>query len=129
MCYHQYLSQCVRFKTHPHLTLLGPLLELDSLLVEPLDCSFEVIDSYANMSETFSNIIVSGSVSLEGIILLCLSASAWCDREEGRTNQFPSCDIALGHPPSWLEVRTCLPWTWNRYLVPGILEGKRGNSW
>jgi hypothetical protein len=56
--------------THPHLTLLGPLLELDSLLVEPLDGSFEVIDSHTNMPETFSDIIVSGSVSLEGIILL-----------------------------------------------------------
>jgi len=59
--------------THPHLTLLGPLLELDSLLVEPLDSSFEVIDSNTNMSETFSNIVVSRSVSLEGVILLCSS--------------------------------------------------------
>jgi hypothetical protein len=129
MCYHQYLSQCVKSKTHPHLTLLGPLLELDSLFVEPLDGSFEVIDSHTNMSETFSNIIVSGSVSLEGIILFCSSASARCDREDESTDQFPSCGIALGHPPSWLEVRTCLPWTWNRCPVPGILGGKRGSSW
>ena len=70
MCYYQHLPQYNRIKTHPHLTLLGPLLELDSLLVESLNGSFEVIDSYANMSETFSNIVVSGSVSLEGIVLL-----------------------------------------------------------
>jgi hypothetical protein len=129
MCYHQLFCQHAKIKTHPHLTLLGPLLELDSLLIEPLDGSFEVIDSHANMSETFSNIIISGSVSLERIILLCLSASARCDREGRETDRFPSCGIALGHPPSWLGVRTCLPWTWNRYLVLGILGGKRGSSW
>jgi hypothetical protein len=119
----------LEIKTHPHLTLLGPLLELDSLLVESLDGSFEVIDSYTDMAEAFSDIIVSRCVSLEGIILLCLLALVTWNRDDGGTDQFPSCDIALGHPPSWLGVRTCLPWTWNRYLVLGILGGKRGSSW
>jgi len=77
MCYHQHSIHVSAVVTHPHLTLLRPLLELDTLFVEPLDSSFKVIDGYANMSETFSNIIVSGSVSLEGIILLCLSASCY----------------------------------------------------
>jgi hypothetical protein len=63
------LSQQVKVKTHPHLALLGPLLELDTLLIEPLDGSFEVVNSHANMSEPFSNIIVSGSVSLEAVVL------------------------------------------------------------
>jgi len=76
ICYYQQSPPCTEIKTHPHFALLGPLLELDSLLVESLDGSFEVIDSYANMSETLSNIIVSRSVTLERIILLCLSGLA-----------------------------------------------------
>jgi hypothetical protein len=60
--------------THPHLTLLGPLLELDTLLVKPLDGSFEVIDSYANMTETSSNVIISRCISLEFRVGFWLSA-------------------------------------------------------
>jgi len=66
-------------KTHPHLTLLGPLLEFDTLLIEPLDGSFEIINSHTNMSESFSNIIISRSVSLERIVLFypLVQTSKW----------------------------------------------------
>ena len=71
MCYT--ISLCpetLASHTHPHLALLWPLLELDTLLVESLDGSFEVVNSYANMSEAFSDIVISGSVSLKAVIFL-----------------------------------------------------------
>ena len=66
MCYT--ISLCpetLASHTHPHFTLLGPLLELDALLVKPLDGSFEVINSYANVTETSSRFIIPRCVALE----------------------------------------------------------------
>lgn len=66
MCYT--ISLCpetLASHTHPHFALFWPLLELDPLLIKPLDSSFEVINSYADMTETSSRFIIPRCVALE----------------------------------------------------------------
>ena len=63
--HHQLMHKTLSRHTHPHLALLWPLLELYTLLVKPLDGSFEVINSYANVTETSSRLIISRCIALE----------------------------------------------------------------
>lgn len=63
---------CTQYtNTHPHLTVLWPLLEPDTLLIESLDCRFEVVDSYADMSESLPGLVIARSIAFEAIIFFC----------------------------------------------------------